>query len=129
MLSSGSGLSVVAFELAKLLGGVRASKVIHPFLLRRVLQAPLFFFESTPVGRILSRFSKDINVVDNSIADLLGSASWNCLKVTLYVYVDMLIPTYYMYVYLKNACNYNRFVEFEPLHIFNLIVRIKKLGS
>lgn len=45
----------------------RAAKILHALLLDNVLKTPLQFFEVTPVGRILSRFSKDIDVLDTSL--------------------------------------------------------------
>ncbi|KRF85626.1 multidrug resistance-associated protein 1 isoform X10 [Drosophila virilis] len=46
------------------LGGLRAAQLLHELILRRMLYAPLQFFDTTPVGRIISRFSKDIQVVE-----------------------------------------------------------------
>lgn len=40
---------------------------MHKNLLHGVLRTPLLFFDTTPVGRLLSRFSKDIDVVDTSL--------------------------------------------------------------
>lgn len=40
---------------------------MHNNLLHGVLRTPLLFFDTTPVGRLLSRFSKDIDVVDTSL--------------------------------------------------------------
>jgi ABC-type multidrug transport system fused ATPase/permease subunit len=45
----------------------RAARILHLLLLDNVLKAPLQFFEVTPVGRILSRFSKDVDVLDTSL--------------------------------------------------------------
>lgn len=45
----------------------RAAKLIHALLLDNVLKAPLQFFEVTPTGRILSRFSKDVDILDTSL--------------------------------------------------------------
>ncbi|KAI8849966.1 P-loop containing nucleoside triphosphate hydrolase protein [Chytridium lagenaria] len=46
---------------------------IHDKLLKTILGAPLRFFEVTPIGRILNRFSKDVSAVDN---DVMRSISW-----------------------------------------------------
>ncbi|RCH99356.1 hypothetical protein CU098_007426, partial [Rhizopus stolonifer] len=48
-------------------GLLGASKTLYANLLHRVLGAPLRFFGITPLGRILSRFSKDFDFVDSSI--------------------------------------------------------------
>lgn len=45
----------------------RAARILHALLLEKVFRAPLQFFETTPVGRILSRFSKDVDVLDTSL--------------------------------------------------------------
>lgn len=45
-------------ELAPRLGGLVAGVRLHKTLLHGILRAPLSFFETTPTGRILSRFSK-----------------------------------------------------------------------
>lgn len=45
--------------------GIRAAIEIHDNLLVDVLNAPLNFFDSNPVGRVLSRFSTDLLMVDN----------------------------------------------------------------
>ncbi|GME67311.1 unnamed protein product [[Candida] boidinii] len=54
---------VVAF-----VAGVNASRKIFRELLSKVLRAKLRFFDSTPVGRIINRFSKDIEGIDQELA-------------------------------------------------------------
>ena len=44
-----------------------ASKKLHNQLLEAVIYSPLRFFEVTPIGRVLNRFSKDIESIDNSV--------------------------------------------------------------
>src|SRR3954452_21005933 len=49
-------------------GSLRASKQLYHQLLNRVIQAPLRFFDTTPVGRILNRFGKDFAVIDSILS-------------------------------------------------------------
>ncbi|KAG0367050.1 P-loop containing nucleoside triphosphate hydrolase protein [Gamsiella multidivaricata] len=44
---------------------VRTSNAMHDAAFRRVLYAPLAFFDTTPIGRILNRFSRDVDTLDN----------------------------------------------------------------
>ncbi|VDB90127.1 unnamed protein product [Peniophora sp. CBMAI 1063] len=48
-----------------------ASKQLHNAAMQRAIHAPLSWFESTPLGRILNRFSKDIDTMDNGLVDAL----------------------------------------------------------
>lgn len=47
------------------IGCLRAARDLHNKLLNNVLRLPMAFFDTTPLGRILNRFSKDVDVVDN----------------------------------------------------------------
>lgn len=44
--------------------GIRAGKNIHDKMLKSVLYSPVRFFDATPIGRIIQRFSRDIESVD-----------------------------------------------------------------
>ncbi|CAL1534987.1 unnamed protein product [Lymnaea stagnalis] len=48
-------------------GGLCAAQVIHKRLLMAILKAPLTFFDVTPIGRIVNRFSSDLYAVDDSL--------------------------------------------------------------
>ncbi|XP_063019479.1 ATP-binding cassette sub-family C member 2 [Melospiza melodia melodia] len=48
-------------------GAMGASRVMHQLLLSNILRAPMSFFDTTPVGRIINRFAKDIFTVDETI--------------------------------------------------------------
>jgi hypothetical protein len=68
--------SVTFFNWARTLLGVlvgtSASRTIHRNMARQVLGAPLGFFESTPVGRLIQRFSKDLDQIDQQLPSSLG---------------------------------------------------------
>ncbi|NWS22729.1 MRP7 protein, partial [Pachyramphus minor] len=53
-------------------GTLRAATVIHNRLLQRVLKATVTFFDTTPTGRILNRFSSDLYCVDESLPFFLN---------------------------------------------------------
>jgi len=43
---------------------LRAARDLHDKLLNNSLRLPMSFFDVTPLGRILNRFSKDVDVID-----------------------------------------------------------------
>lgn len=42
-------------------------------LLTNVLRWPMELFDTTPVGRVLNRFSKDVDTVDNVLPQVIRS--------------------------------------------------------
>ncbi|CAG8607661.1 8848_t:CDS:10, partial [Dentiscutata erythropus] len=60
-------------------GSLRASKKLYQTLLHRVIRAPLRFFDTTPVGRILNRFGKDFETIDSSLAGELAQFLINAI--------------------------------------------------
>ena len=69
----GQAVANVAFSYSVALGTIHASRKLHKQLLIRILHCPMSFFESTPLGRIINRFVKDINSVDEQIPKSLKS--------------------------------------------------------
>lgn len=57
-----SGSEVLLYYAA-----ARASRVLHETCLKHVLRAPMVFFDTIPIGRIVSRFSQDMDSVDTRL--------------------------------------------------------------
>uniref|UniRef100_A0A183AVF8 ABC transmembrane type-1 domain-containing protein n=1 Tax=Echinostoma caproni TaxID=27848 RepID=A0A183AVF8_9TREM len=64
--------AMLCFSICHATSWIRASKVMHHKLLKRMLHAPAALFDRTPLGRILNRFSNDIENVDRSVPDALS---------------------------------------------------------
>lgn len=44
---------------------MRGARILHTQLMSNVIRMPMMFFDTTPLGRTINRFSKDVDVVDN----------------------------------------------------------------
>jgi len=70
-------------------GGARCAEKLFAVMISAVLGAPLSYFETTPLGRILNRFTYDIEVLDIelsvSMAGLLISFSWFAASIVVMV--------------------------------------------
>ncbi|KAK3432694.1 hypothetical protein EUGRSUZ_D00217 [Eucalyptus grandis] len=44
-----------------------AAKTLHDSMLRSILRAPMLFFHTNPVGRIINRFAKDLGDIDRNV--------------------------------------------------------------
>ncbi|XP_053424694.1 ATP-binding cassette sub-family C member 3 isoform X3 [Nycticebus coucang] len=61
------GLLVMLSAMMMAVGAVQAARLLHQALLHNKMHSPQSFFDTTPSGRILNRFSKDIHVIDETL--------------------------------------------------------------
>jgi ABC-type multidrug transport system fused ATPase/permease subunit len=110
-----------------LIGGYRAAKYYHKAVMTRLIRAPMSFFDSQPIGRILNRVSKDIESVDQQIWIILFLSTISCAgalsSMAFLCYVDqrmiaLVIPLVFIYFFfLKYYQRSNiEFKRFESLH-------------
>ena len=58
---------IMAAVSCVMVGTLLASSKLHFTMLTRILRSPMYFFDTTPLGRILNRFSKDVDIMDVTI--------------------------------------------------------------
>ena len=74
---------------------LQASRSLFIALLQRLTRAPARFFDVTPIGRILNRFTDDINTIDGQLQD----SARNCLSgildfVSSFAVILFVVPTF-----------------------------------
>jgi ABC-type multidrug transport system fused ATPase/permease subunit len=65
----------IGAELIQLYGSLVASREMHKKMLDSILGAPVRFFERTPVGRVLNRFTKDLSTIDGECLNNISSVA------------------------------------------------------
>lgn len=63
-LGIAQGLLVMISSFTLAMGNIGAARKLHSNLLTNKLHTPQSFFDTTPIGRLINRFSKDIYVID-----------------------------------------------------------------
>ncbi|XP_049515629.1 uncharacterized protein LOC119435027, partial [Dermacentor silvarum] len=79
VLSVGTVLSRAAGNVLVAVGANRLSRLLHRDMLDRVLHSPVAFFDSTPRGRILNRFTADASTLDTRLASYSRQTVQNIL--------------------------------------------------
>ncbi|KAJ3569157.1 hypothetical protein NPX13_g6177 [Xylaria arbuscula] len=70
-LGTGQAIFLFIFAIMLTIFGTRASKALLRQAVTRTLRAPMSFFDTTPLGRITNRFSRDVDVMDNNLTDAM----------------------------------------------------------
>jgi ABC-type multidrug transport system fused ATPase/permease subunit len=86
------------------------SKLFHSMLLNRILSAKIRFFDLNPVGRILNRFAKDIETLDDLIpSDLFSFLQFGMIVigsivisiVINYIIIFSLVPVIVVFIFIR----------------------------
>nr|XP_057912072.1 multidrug resistance-associated protein 1-like [Doryrhamphus excisus] len=105
------GMAMFGTTLAIALGGIVASRHLHADLLHNVLRSSMSFFEVTPSGNLLNRFSKEIDAIDCMIPEglkmMLGYL-FKLLEICIIVLVAtpfcglVLLPLTCFYIFIQS---------------------------
>lgn len=74
LLGFGQVVSTVTAAISLSLGTVVAAEKLYHLINARIFKNPVSLFDTTPIGRILNRVSKDIDTVDNVLPFILRSS-------------------------------------------------------
>ncbi|KAK1381980.1 ABC-type xenobiotic transporter [Heracleum sosnowskyi] len=116
VLSSGQVLVTLANSFWLITSSLYASKRLHDSMLYSILRAPMVFFHTNPIGRMINRFAKDLGDVDREVATfgnmflsqvfqlfstfvLIGIVS----TISLWAIMPLLILFYAAYLYYQST--------------------------
>ncbi|KAF1813269.1 hypothetical protein P152DRAFT_465906 [Eremomyces bilateralis CBS 781.70] len=76
-------------------GSLTASRRIHTRLIQAVSRAKFRFFDSTPLGQIMNRFSKDIEAIDQEVAPTaIGVIHCLASIITIVILISVITPAF-----------------------------------
>ncbi|KAJ1988801.1 hypothetical protein EDC05_005092 [Coemansia umbellata] len=76
---------------------IRAARTLHAHLLQAIMHATPRFFDSTPLGRIVSRFSHDMQVIDGPAIEKIMWGIAHVIEVLCaYTAISMVTPAFVM---------------------------------
>lgn len=134
ILALGGVLGLTARALAIATHRLGASQTLHASLVASILRAPISFFDTTPIGRILNRFAADIQTIDiqisQSVSQLAGCVTNVCgalaaitgaTRGTFLVLCFPLIMLYYkiQYIFRRTSTEVERLAKISRSPIFS----------
>ena len=93
---------------------IRSARKLHDKVLRSILRAPMSFFDTTPTGRILSRFSKDIFTVDQELADMVDIFIYIVIQLVVVIVTIIFVTPFFsvalpflmfLYFWVRHSCD------------------------
>ncbi|XP_068990929.1 multidrug resistance-associated protein 1 isoform X6 [Neodiprion pinetum] len=108
-LGLGQAIFTLAASFSLALGSIIASITLHEVMLSNSMKSPLSFFDQTPMGRILNRFGKDVDIIDNTLPNnfrswiqtffsAVGTVVAICYSTPLFAVVILPIGVVYYFV-------------------------------
>ena len=94
-LSFGEAMFQIVRDVVFYLRCATAAKLIHEALLNGVIRSPMQFFDTNPLGRIINRFSSDIDTMEMMIPFQLADFIWCLFEViTTFIMISAVLPIF-----------------------------------
>ena len=125
-LGFGQAFLVLIGSFAMAIGAIMASKTLHDNMLANIIRSPMTFFDTTPLGRILNRFSKDIYTIDELVPRSLRMFIYmlfSCISTFVVIavaspwFLAVIVPLLVIYIVVQvSALNFSHLKNF---HLFS----------
>lgn len=119
------------------IGGIFASRHLHLNLLHNVLRSPMSFFERTPSGNLVNRFSKELDTIDSAIPPIIKmfmGSTFNVIGACIIILLAtpiaaVIIPPLglvYLFVQVKSVAWENQDLQSHPLLVKTVLILHKE---
>ncbi|XP_033725081.1 multidrug resistance-associated protein 1-like [Pecten maximus] len=133
VLGLAQGICLFLFGLISLVRIVRANGTLHERMMKSTFRSPMSFFDTTPIGRIMNRFSSDIDVLDDRMSRTYRlmmififtlASTVIVISITTPVFLVALVPAGIVYVlfmifYLPTARQLKRIESVTRSPVYN----------
>ncbi|XP_069548711.1 ATP-binding cassette sub-family C member 2 [Brachyistius frenatus] len=106
VLGVAQGIFVFLGTMLMANAAVAASGILHSRLFTNMLRVPMVFFDTTPIGRVVNRFAKDIFTIDEAIPQSFRSWLLCLLGVLGTLFVICLATPFFTIIILPLALIY-----------------------
>ncbi|KAG7167512.1 Multidrug resistance-associated protein 1-like 3, partial [Homarus americanus] len=106
----GQALFVLGGSFSLYYGALDAAEALHKDLLQNILHLPMSFFDTNPVGRMINRFAKDVDTLDDVLPRTLRSwlmcfltvlATFAVIIYATPAFALVMIPTMIIYYFVQ----------------------------
>ncbi|XP_077980908.1 ATP-binding cassette sub-family C member 8-like [Glandiceps talaboti] len=105
------GVALIATS-CQIIFSLLAAKRIHIELLRNIIHAPMRFFDTTPIGRILNRFANDTQYIDQKLWLTLNLVLITAVQCTSAIIVNVVVTPIFIAVVLPLLIGYFTIMKF-----------------
>ncbi|XP_029311727.1 canalicular multispecific organic anion transporter 2 isoform X4 [Cottoperca gobio] len=112
-LGIAQGLLVMVSSFTLAMGNIGAARKLHYNLLTNKFHSPQSFFDTTPIGRLINRFSKDIYVIDEALPStvfMFLSTFFVSLSTMIVIisstpiFAVVIAPLAFIYIFVQVCC-------------------------
>ncbi|KAI1813701.1 ABC transporter [Poronia punctata] len=88
-----NGLTYICYER----GGWFAARTLHSNFIKAIMNVPLSWFKTTPVGRIVNRFSRDMTSLDTNLVGMLRMTIENAIRLVFQSFAASAVLPVFMF--------------------------------